>query len=150
MTSSDTGYILDRFPYARAGTGPRTLVVFPGLGDAMFTDWRAVAYPPMALTVGRLVQPRPAAPTDVSVSLRALREFDAADRLDEISARTLVFGGTDDPFFPERILEETADGIPEAELAAVPGGKHAVFHERKVGFDSRLRAFLLREADAGA
>lgn len=83
----------------------------------------------------------------MSVSLRAIREFDAAGLLDEITARTFVFGGTDDPFFPRRILKETADGIAETEVALVRGGKHGAFHEYKCRFDSRLRAFLLRAGD---
>lgn len=32
-----TGTLLDEFPYVRAGDGPRTLVVLPGFGDAMFS-----------------------------------------------------------------------------------------------------------------
>lgn len=36
MMHAETGTLLDRFPYARAGRGPRTLVVLPGVGDAMF------------------------------------------------------------------------------------------------------------------
>lgn len=64
------------------------------LASAMFSDLRAVAYPPLAATVGRFLFPRPADPDDVLVSLHAVREFDAADRLGAIKAPTLVFGGT--------------------------------------------------------
>lgn len=33
---SGSGELLDRSPYVRVGDGPRTLVVIPGLDDAMF------------------------------------------------------------------------------------------------------------------
>ncbi|WP_254543578.1 alpha/beta fold hydrolase [Halomarina pelagica] len=112
------------------------------LAVAMFTDWRAVSYPTLALTVGRFVMPRPAVASDVGVSLDAVLSFDGRDRLDDIAARTLVVGGTDDPYFPRSILEETAAEIPDATLCAFRGAKHGAFHERKPAFDSRVEAFL--------
>lgn len=112
------------------------------LAVAMFADWRAVSYPPIVRTAGRILLPSPAVPTDVQVSLDAVRAFDAADRLAAIDSPTLVFGGTDDPYFPEAILRRTAAGIPDAELATIRGGKHAAFHERKATFDSRVASFL--------
>lgn len=118
-----------------------------GLAAAMFSDWRAASYPPLALTLGRLVLPRPAVPSDVSVSLAAIREYDAADRLDAVEAPTLVFGGSDDPYFPEAILAETADGIPDADLSVVRG-RHGAFHERKATFDSRVDSLLDRPTKA--
>ena len=114
------------------------------LAAAMFADWRAVSYPPVLLTVGRFLQPRPADPRDVRVSLTAIRDFDAGDRLDGIESPALVFGGTADPYFPEPILRETAGGIPDATLDLVAGGKHAAFHEHKRRFDDALDAFLRR------
>jgi pimeloyl-ACP methyl ester carboxylesterase len=114
-----------------------------GLAAAMFSDWRAVSYPPLAVTLGRVLQPEPAVPTDVTISLDAIREYDATDRLDGVEAPTLVFGGTDDPYFPEPILDRTADGIPDADRSVVRG-RHAAFHERKFTFDSRVDAFLDR------
>lgn len=112
------------------------------LGVAMFTDWRAVTYPAFVLTLGRFAIPRPAVPADVTVSLEAIRAFDATGRLADVDAPTLVFGGTDDPFFPEPILEATAAGIPDAELSMIRGGKHGAYHERKLTFDDRVDAFL--------
>lgn len=32
----DRGWLLEEFPYVRVGDGPRTLLVVPGIGDAMF------------------------------------------------------------------------------------------------------------------
>ncbi|MFC7155364.1 alpha/beta fold hydrolase [Halomarina halobia] len=127
--------------YARAHDWGR---IRAELAAAMFTDWRAVSYPPLALTVGRFVLPRPAVPADVRVSLDAILAFDWRDRLDDVDARTLVVGGSDDPYFPEPILEETAAGIPDATLFAFSGATHGAFHERKSAFDSRVKAFLRR------
>lgn len=115
---------------------------------AMFADWRAVTYPPVVLTVGRFVQPRPAVPEDVRISLDAIRAFDGRDVLDRIDTPTLVVGGTADPYFPEHVLEATAAGIPGAELSMIEGGKHGAFHERKPVFDDRARTFLERTASA--
>lgn len=120
------------------------------LAEASFADYRTMSYPPFILSVGRFVLPTPADPDDVRVSLEAIREFDLTDRLGEVGSPTLVFGGTADPYFPEPILEETAAGIPDAELAAIPGAKHGAFHEHKYEFDDRLDAFLHRSAEATA
>jgi pimeloyl-ACP methyl ester carboxylesterase len=97
----------------------------------MFSDWREMVYPQVAVTLGRVLAPKPADPDDVRISLAAARAYEGGDRLDDVAAPTLVFGGTDDPFFPESVLRETAAGIPEAELTLVRGGKHGAFHERK-------------------
>lgn len=112
------------------------------LSTAMFSDWRAAVYPSLAVTLGRFLAPKPADPDDVRISLEASREYDGTDLLGDIEAPTLVFGGTEDPFFPEAVLRETAAGIPEADLTLVHGGKHGAFHEQKPAFDSRATAFL--------
>lgn len=44
MKRGATGVLLDQFPYARMGCGPRTMVVLPGVDDAMFSG----RYPPSA------------------------------------------------------------------------------------------------------
>ena len=119
-----------------------------GLAAAMFSDWRQAAYPPLAVTVGRAVAPRPADPGDVHVSLEAIRAFDGRDLLGDVRTPALVFGGTADPYFPEETLRSTADAIPEADLTLVHGGKHAAFHEQKPAFDSRVRSFLERPTAA--
>lgn len=114
------------------------------LSAAMFSDWRAAVYPSLAVTVGRAIAPRPADPEDVRVSLEAIRSFDGGGLLGDVRAPTLVFGGTDDPYFPEGTLRETAAGIPDAELTLIDGGRHAAFHERKPAFDARVWSFLER------
>ena len=49
---------------------------------------------------------------------------DFRDRLDEITAPTLVIAGTDDPFYTEALFRETAVGIPGAKLILYPGMGH--------------------------
>lgn len=112
------------------------------LATAMFSDLRQVFYPPLVLTAGRFLQPRPADPGDVTVSLSAIQAFHDIDRLDAITAPTLVFGGSEDPYYPTAILEETAESIPDARLAIVEGAKHAAFHERKCQFDAAVEEFF--------
>lgn len=131
------------------------------VGD-MFSDWRRVAYPSAVRSAGvatrwrRLVAPgiadfvpnvpvpEPADPNDVLVTMGATIGFDGTDRLDEIDAPTLVFGGADDPYFPASILREAADRIPDARLEIVPGARHGAYHERKGTFDEAVTAFLDR------
>lgn len=112
------------------------------LADAMFTDWRRVAYPASVLTVGRLFMPRPADPGDVTTSLEAILAYDGSETATEIETPTLVVGGTDDPYFPESVQRETTDAIAGSQLSLIDGGRHGAFHERKHTFDSRVRAFL--------
>ncbi len=112
------------------------------LAAVMFSDWRSISYPPIARTVGRYLAPTPAVPSDVSVSLNAIRRFDATNRLPDITAATLVFGGSDDPFFPYSVLTETADAIPTSTRTVIDGAKHGAFHEYKVTFDTHATRFL--------
>lgn len=114
------------------------------LATAMFADWRASAYPLLVRTVGRQIQPRPAEPGDVEISLDAVEAFDSRDWLGDIGPPTLLFGGRRDPYFPPAITKTTAAGVPGAELHLVPGGKHAAYHEFKATFDSTVARFLRR------
>ncbi|WP_436343824.1 alpha/beta fold hydrolase [Natronorubrum sp. FCH18a] len=114
------------------------------LAAAMFSDGRAMAYPPVLQTIGRFVQPRPAEPADVWRSLEFILEFDGCDRLEAIDQPTLVFSGERDPYFTAELARETAAGLPNGQLELVAGAKHGAFHERKATFDSRVREFLER------
>ncbi len=114
------------------------------LARAMFADGRAVAYPPMIRTVGRLTLPRLAVASDTWRSLEFVLDFDASDELAEIDQPTLVFGGDRDPYFTEPVLQETAEALPSGELSLVSGAKHGAFHDRKHAFDRRARTFLER------
>lgn len=114
------------------------------LATALYSsrDWRRYSLPPTIQTVGRFVLPRPAVPADVSRSLSAILDYDGTSTLGDIEADSFVIGGGSDPFFPESILRETADGIPEASMLAIDGAKHGAFDERKRLHDRRVKAFL--------
>jgi pimeloyl-ACP methyl ester carboxylesterase len=64
------------------------------------------------------------------------------DRLSEICAPTLIIGGSEDPFFPESLLRETAGKIPGAELRVDEGVGHGVPKERKRCYEDDALAFL--------
>jgi pimeloyl-ACP methyl ester carboxylesterase len=131
------------------------------VGD-MFSDWRRVAYPSAVRSAGVLTRwrrllapgvpdvgpnvplPEPADPNDVTVTMDATLAFDGTDRLGDIEAPTLVFGGEEDPYFPAPILRDAAERIPDARLRVVPGGRHGVYHEEKAAFDHDVTRFLSR------
>ncbi|WP_265111783.1 alpha/beta fold hydrolase [Halosolutus halophilus] len=110
----------------------------------MFSDGRAITYPPMIRTIGRALLPRPAEPADVWRSLEMILGYDGCDRLDDIDQPALVFGGERDPYFTARLARETAAELPNGDLELVPGAKHGAFHERKRTFDATVRSFLDR------
>lgn len=118
------------------------------LYEEMFTGaWRRTV-PLLSRTIGRLSPPEPADPRDVPISFDAVHDYDGTDRLAGIEPRTLVIGGTEDPFFPESILRETHEGLPDAQLAMFDGARHGAFLERKAGFDNWVQRFLAGEAAA--
>lgn len=91
---------------------------------------------------GRIVLGAPSDPSDFLTTLEADLGHDTTDRLAEISATTLVVGGTEDPFFSEGLLRETAGGIPDATLRVYEGVGHGVPKERKRQYESDVLAFL--------
>ncbi|WP_247000848.1 alpha/beta fold hydrolase [Halosolutus gelatinilyticus] len=119
------------------------------LARDMFSDGRAITYPPIVQTIGRFLLPRPAEPADVRRSLEFILAFDGCDRLDELRQPTLVFGGERDPYFTAALAGRTADELPNGTLELVPGAKHGAFHERKLTFDATVRSFLDRTAASG-
>ncbi len=115
------------------------------LYEEMFTGLRRLLYPTLSRTIGRTQPPEPADPDDVVISFDAVLEYDGSDRLGEIEPRSLVIGGTEDPFFPEGILRETHTGLPDAQLAMFTDARHGVFLERKEAFDNWVTRFLRDE-----
>ncbi|WP_182875243.1 alpha/beta fold hydrolase [Microbispora sp. H10670] len=63
------------------------------------------------------------APGEVAL-IEAIQEWDVTARLGEITAPTLVVGGTRDPLVPPALVEATARGIPNARLLLLRGRGH--------------------------
>jgi pimeloyl-ACP methyl ester carboxylesterase len=91
---------------------------------------------------GRIVLGAPSNPSDFLITLEADLGHDTTGRLAEISAPTLIVGGTEDPFFSEGLLGETAEGIPDATLHVYEGVGHGVPKERKRQYENDVLAFL--------
>jgi pimeloyl-ACP methyl ester carboxylesterase len=71
----------------------------------------------------------------------AVQTWDVMDRLAEITAPTLVVGGTRDPLISEEALHRTAAGIPNGHLVLAPGRGHltAMWSGR---ISAAMKAFL--------
>jgi pimeloyl-ACP methyl ester carboxylesterase len=91
---------------------------------------------------GRFVLRVPSDPQDFLTTLEADLNHDTTGRLGEISAPTLIIGGSDDPFFSESLLRETAQKIPYATLHVYEGIGHGVPKERKRRYENDTIAFL--------
>jgi pimeloyl-ACP methyl ester carboxylesterase len=94
------------------------------------------------MVFGGLVFRVPSDSSDFLTTLDADLSHDTAGRLGEISAPTLVIGGTEDPFFSEALLRETAEKIPDATLRVYDGVGHGVPKERKRRYEEDTLAFL--------
>jgi pimeloyl-ACP methyl ester carboxylesterase len=92
--------------------------------------------------LGRLVLGTPSDPSDFLTTLEADLGHDTTARLPELSAPTLIVGGSVDPFFPEPLLRETAGKIPDAELRVYEGVGHGVPKERKRRYEDDALACL--------
>jgi pimeloyl-ACP methyl ester carboxylesterase len=91
---------------------------------------------------GRFVLGVPSDPSDFLTTLEADLGHDTTERLPELSAPTLVIGGSDDPFFADNLLSETAGKIPGAELRVYEGVGHGVPKECKRRYEDDALAFL--------
>jgi pimeloyl-ACP methyl ester carboxylesterase len=66
---------------------------------------------------------------------------DTHDRLQEISAPTLVLSGELDLIMPPRVSRSVAMGIPNARFEVMPGEAHQPFQEVPDEFNTRVEAF---------
>src|SRR5918994_1521594 len=94
------------------------------------------------MVFGGLVFRVPSDSSDFLTTLDADLSHDTAGRLGEISTPTLVIGGTEDPFFSESLLRETAEKIPDATLRVYDGVGHGVPKERKRRYEEDTLAFI--------
>jgi pimeloyl-ACP methyl ester carboxylesterase len=91
------------------------------------------------------VYPRtPESAADLTATVEAEDRHAFKDRLGEIRAPTLVLGGDRDPFYSEKLIRETAAGIPDARLAIYPGMGHPAMGKQ---FARDVLAFFGEYAD---
>ena len=82
-------------------------------------------------------------PADIlTKQMNAVREFDAWDRLPQITAPTLVLGADQDFLIPPENAKILADRIPKAELVIVKGGGHQVLIEQPETCNQTVLNFL--------
>jgi pimeloyl-ACP methyl ester carboxylesterase len=81
-------------------------------------------------------------PADFLISLRACINHDGSELLGRIRAPTLVVGGTEDTFFPEPLLRETTQRIPNARLVLIEHARHGAYEDRRSTFESAVIEFL--------
>jgi pimeloyl-ACP methyl ester carboxylesterase len=92
--------------------------------------------------LGRRMMREPDDPSDYIATLDADLAHDATEALPQISAPTLVIAGTADFFYPQPILQETAERIPDATLRLYDGVGHPVSKTHKRRFEGDVLAFL--------
>lgn len=98
-------------------------------------------------TVPRLVRDhREADPAAYAACCDALAAFDLRERLGEISPRTLLVAGRQDPATPPAHLREIADAVPDATLVELAGASHLAPAQCPEAVLTALRAHL----DGGA
>jgi pimeloyl-ACP methyl ester carboxylesterase len=78
----------------------------------------------VAAAVYALGKNEPRAPGEVAL-IEAGQTWDVTARLGEISAPTLIVGGTRDPLIPAELAEATARGIPDSRIVLLRGRGHA-------------------------
>ncbi len=78
----------------------------------------------------------------IPLQVNATVEYDARDRLNQITAPTLVIIGKEDIMLPVKLSEELANGIPSAELAVLDGGAHGFYIEIPQKFNNTVLEFL--------
>jgi pimeloyl-ACP methyl ester carboxylesterase len=89
----------------------------------------------VSMLAGSLGTPRD--PSDLVVTIEAEDAHHFSSRLSEISAPSLVVAGADDPFYTRRLFEETAAGIPDAQLILYEGMGHPA-HGAQFARDVRI------------
>lgn len=139
---SQVGWQACRTAADRAAAGDRG-----GFGEAMapaataspigrdLTSWFGRRLTPLLL-------PSAWDPTDAVATLEADLTIDIEDRLDRITAPTLVVGGDRDPSYPVELVGEMVARIPNVTRLVYAGTGHGVVMRRR--FTRDLAAFLLQ------
>jgi pimeloyl-ACP methyl ester carboxylesterase len=92
--------------------------------------------------LGKRLMKEPNDASDYIATIEADLGHDATDALPRILAPTLVVAGSRDFFFPEPIVDETAERIPQATLRRYDGVGHAVSKTHKRRFEDDVLSFL--------
>jgi 2-hydroxy-6-oxonona-2,4-dienedioate hydrolase len=66
------------------------------------------------------------------------------DKLEHLTAPTLVVRGSRDVIVPQRWVEELVKKLPNGELAVIPGGPHVVNYTTPLELTRIIRAFIRR------
>ena len=77
--------------------------------------------------LGGILFGAPADPSDLVITVEAEEKHNFKDRLNQISAPTLVIAGDKDPFYTEALFRATAEGIPNARLILYKGMGHPAY-----------------------
>ena len=94
--------------------------------------------------------PNPVGPEAYNRQAQAYLQYDAMDRLAEVTSPTLVIVGEQDLLTPPRICREVADRIPGSrfEIIRGDGSSHVVALERPDEFNRLVTRFLAASAPA--
>jgi pimeloyl-ACP methyl ester carboxylesterase len=117
---------------------------FTWLFSSTFLRDRAAVQDTIALLVSN---PNPIDPRAYDRQAHAYLQFDALDRLDGITAPTLVIVGEQDLLTPPWVAREVARGIPGAgfEIVRGDGSSHVLPLERPDDFNQVVTTFLASE-----
>ncbi|WP_225917825.1 alpha/beta fold hydrolase [Halobaculum rubrum] len=131
------------------GVNPGSLWADPADPEAVESSLRAAVtgefleYQPSV--VSRIVEWRAAEDADRDAweaARAAVREFDIADRLYEVSNETLVLHGSEDAVCPPAKGRELAEGLPRGEFVEVDGAGHLANVEASREVNDRILAFF--------
>jgi pimeloyl-ACP methyl ester carboxylesterase len=81
----------------------------------------------LASRMGGMLFGAPEDPSDLVITVEAEEKHNFKDRLNQISAPTLVIAGDKDPFYTEALFRATAEGIPNARLILYKGMGHPAY-----------------------
>jgi pimeloyl-ACP methyl ester carboxylesterase len=119
---SEVGAATTRDYTERARTGRRTAPSFAP--DVTRSPVGRVGVRALLWAVDPMLRPSDGDRTDGIRVAEAEIPFDVHDRLDRITAPTLVIGGDRDLAYPVALLRETAEGVPDGRLIVYKGRSH--------------------------
>jgi pimeloyl-ACP methyl ester carboxylesterase len=92
--------------------------------------------------LGKRLMKEPDDASDYIATIEADLGHDATDALSRIAAPILVIAGSRDFFYPDPIVRETAERIPQATLRLYGGVGHAVSKTHKRRFEDDVLGFM--------